>query len=73
MVSVAVLLMAVYLYRGWKTGRTPFLGLTGVLAVWAVLFFTDYWHPVLYLLMADASHVVRAARRPQNRLPSWRS
>lgn len=51
-VVVAVLLVIVYLSVWLTDGQTQYFGITMVFVAWLVVFFTDYWQPILYLLMA---------------------
>lgn len=51
-VAFAAVLSAVYAYGWWIDGHVHYLGLSLVLLVWLGLFFTSYWQPVLYPLIA---------------------
>lgn len=45
-------LVVLYLYLGAVMGDGRFVALALVLALWAGIYLTRYWQPVLYLLMA---------------------
>lgn len=59
-VVVAVVLLSVHLYQGLVDGAVHHYGIWVVYAAWLVVFFTDYWQPILYLLTALAVAVITA-------------
>lgn len=51
-ILVAVLLIATYLSLWWLDGRSPYLVMAMVFSAWLAVYFTAYWQPILYLIMA---------------------
>lgn len=51
-VAVAVVLISIYFYQGWTAGGVYRYGIWVLFTGWLVIYFTGYWQPILYLLMA---------------------
>lgn len=45
-------LVGIYLLLWWSNGGLDHIGLVAVLATWVSVYFTSFWQPVLYLLVA---------------------
>lgn len=54
----AVVLITVYLTLWWMDGQLYYLQLALLFFVWLGVFFTGYWQPILYLVMASVIIVV---------------
>lgn len=53
-VVVAMVLISIYVYQGWTTGGVYRYGIWILYLGWVLIYFTAYWQPILYLLMAFA-------------------
>lgn len=51
-VGVSMGLLAIYLYLWWVEQLTQYLGIVVILVAGGLVYFTDYWQPVLYLVMS---------------------
>lgn len=51
-ILIAVLLLAMQLYLWWINGQSQYLVMAMVFFAWLAIFFTDYWQPILYAIMA---------------------
>lgn len=51
-VFVASALLMLYLFLWAGEGSRVFIGLAFVFAIWLIIYFTAYWQPILYLIMA---------------------
>lgn len=51
-IVVALVLLSIHLYQALIDGAVNHYGIWVVFAAWLVIFFTEYWQPILYLLMA---------------------
>lgn len=54
----AVVLITVYLTLWWMDGQQYYIQLALLFFAWLGVFFTDYWQPILYLVMASVIIVV---------------
>lgn len=54
LVVVAVVLLSLYLYLWWTDGAPHYLAIGLVFVVWLGVYFTEYWQPILYLVVALA-------------------
>lgn len=51
-------LVVIYVYQGWREGEALYIGLAAVLIAMGVVYFSAYWQPILYLLLAGAISIV---------------
>lgn len=51
-VAVGSVLLVLYLFLWAEDGSRVFIGLTFVFVLWLGVYFTNYWQPILYIIMA---------------------
>lgn len=57
-VAVGSVLLILYLFLWAEDGSRLFIGLAFVFGLWLVIYFTTYWQPILYILMAIVISIV---------------
>ena len=57
-VAVALVLISIHLYQAVIDGAVHHYGIWAFFAAWLVVYFTDYWQPILYLMMAVVVAVI---------------
>lgn len=51
-VTIALALIDVYVFLWFREGRPLHLVLAGIFLAWLGVYLTDYWQPILYLVVA---------------------
>lgn len=51
-VGIGVLLMALYAYLWWTNAGPRYWGMALLFLVWLVVYFSDYWQPILYVALS---------------------
>lgn len=57
-IVAAVVLVLVHFYQGWIEGGAHHHGIWLVFLIWLVVYFTEFWQPILYLVMAVTTAVI---------------
>ena len=57
-ILVAVVLVLVHFYQGWLEGGAHNHGIWLVFIAWLVVYFTEFWQPILYLVMAVTTAII---------------